>query len=178
MAPTKADFVPGPLYPKRTVPYQYASLWDHPSFPRRPTRAPAAGVGERVPRELKSRLKRSHGALTLLETLEHEVRDFLFSEPSEPSSPDSDYSEVDTDSVSLVDGATDSEEDEIVFVSRRTRSGVAVATAAATAATAVSDLGGASEKVVFKSREEEEGASFGFVPPRASSGRRWWGPGE
>lgn len=174
VAPTKADFAPGPLYPKRTVPYQYASLWDHPSFPRRTAPAPAAaGVGERVPRELRSRLKRSRGALALLEALEREVRDFLFSEPAEQPSPlEPDYSDLETDSLSCADGVTDSEEDEIVFVSRHERSGAGAVTvtAAAAPATAVAGLGRASEKVVFKSREEEQGANFGFVHPKRARG--------
>ncbi|KAF8531788.1 hypothetical protein BDD12DRAFT_650817, partial [Trichophaea hybrida] len=132
--PTTSDWEPRPLYPRRNVPYQYASLWEHPSFPRRPEQPPIPA--ERVPKELKNRLKRSHGALALLEALEREVREFLLAEDGEV---------VGEYESSVAAESEDSGEDEIVFVSRRERREGRVE----------------ETKVLFQSRVEEDGASFG-----------------
>jgi len=135
------------------VPYQYASLWEHPSFPRRDPPPPATAA-ERVPKELKNRLKKSHGALALLEALEREVREFLLA-PSEEDGMVGYESSIAAES-------EDSEEDEIVFVSRRERGeGVVVR--------------GEETKVLFQSKVEEDGASFGFVSPRKE--RKGWANG-
>ena len=149
--PTKADWEVGPLYPTRNIPYQYASLWDHPKFPRRPE--PQKVECNRVPRDLRNRLKKAHGARSLLESLEREVREFVLGPDAEEESQD------DGESVtSYEDSVHDDSEEEIVFVSKREK--VRAPREAAPM-----------QKVLFESLAEDQSAGFGFVSLR--EGRGW-----
>lgn len=130
--PSADDFAPQPLYQKRTVPYQYASLWEHPKFPHRPAPQHTLTDEDRIPRELRVRLKKARGALGLLERLEREVREFLLGGREEDEEED--------DCEDSVHADEDSEEEEIVFVSKRARM---------------------REKVLFQGVEGDKSASFG-----------------
>jgi hypothetical protein len=164
-APKASDFRPGPLHPRRIVPYQYASLYSHPSFPH-PVPAPTPDH-DRVPKQLKARLKKSRAAVALLETLEREVREFLYGEGlegsdgevSEGSDGDGEGMEIDgkfgeyreenrEDYEESVDGDSGDEgEEEIVFVSRKERQ--------------QQNDGGMRERCVYHSEEGNEGGKFG-----------------
>ncbi|CCX06189.1 hypothetical protein FPQ18DRAFT_334334 [Pyronema domesticum] len=164
-APKASDFRPGPLHPRRIVPYQYASLYSHPSFPH-PITAPIPDH-DRVPKQLKARLKKSRAAVALLETLEREVREFLYGEGlegsdgevSEGSDRDGEGMEIDgkfgeyreenrEDYEESVDGDSGDEgEEEIVFVSRKERQ--------------QQHDGAMRERCVYHSEEGDEGGKFG-----------------
>ncbi|KAL7269027.1 hypothetical protein RUND412_008324 [Rhizina undulata] len=145
--PTAADWEPRPLHPRRVVPYEYASLWDHPSFPRRAEVERQAC--DKVPRELKYRLKKSHGAIGLLKSLEEEVRDFLLVKTEAEDQDDGVLVYAESDDEGMKMDETDSEE-EIVFISRRKKDEKKRKREAMER-----------EKVLFESLLEDQSASFG-----------------
>lgn len=120
------------------MPYHYASLWDHPNFSRKIS-AKAQDIADHVPKELKVRIKKAHGQIGLLRSLEEDIRSFL-SRAHGNECLEGQYSD---DMVDVHSGAEDSEE-EIVFVSKKTRNyGTPV-----------------TEKVVFESLANDSSASF------------------
>lgn len=103
---------------------------------------------DHVPKELKNRMKKAHGARGLLEELEREVRAYIIEneereEESEAESEDTTSYYGEGEEV-VVQADSDSEE-EIVFVSKRERGGA----------------GGGRGKVLIRSAEEDERGSFG-----------------
>ncbi|KAI5777804.1 R3H-associated N-terminal domain-containing protein [Geopyxis carbonaria] len=143
--PSKADWEPRPLHPKRTVPYQYASLWDHPDLQRRRNMASQKlDVSDKVPKDLKVRLKKAHGALGLLEALEREVRSFVMGAEATGTinneDEDKDFNDVDS-----VDFGSEDSEEEIVFISKKLKK-IELPVV---------------EKVLLESRVEDPSASFG-----------------
>lgn len=139
--PTKADWEVRPVYPRRNVPYQYALLWEHPNFLRR-KEADRIDTGDKLPKDLKIRLKKARGAISLLETLEKEVRDFILSDQNE-NAKNLDNVEVNSEEPELID--VDSEE-EIVFISKRKKNRLPQPP---------------SEKVMLESLADDSSASFG-----------------
>lgn len=105
--PQPSDWLPASTSPRRTIPYHYATLIDHPAFASL-TAKPQHGPEEpKVPKELKTRLKKAHGAMEVLEELERRVREFVLDE--------------------RIADESDSEEEEIVFIGRGKREAVMVA---------------------------------------------------
>ena len=153
--PLPSDWAPTPTYPKHTVPYYLAPLWDADMAARSAAQTKRAGKGVRaekgpgsVPKELREKLKRAKAAKGLLQDLEEEVRKFV--EKWEERGR-----KVEREGLEDMD----SEDEEIVFVGRNgqmhdmpesPRSG----------------RGGEEEeverdKLVFHSLEDDHGASFG-----------------
>lgn len=112
-----------PTYPRRSVPYYLAPLWDAAEFQRgveekmkgkakgvhrgKARLSPAEEAAANIPREVRARLKRARAAKGLLQDLEEEVRLFLQKWGEKEASRRED---------GLHD--VDSEEEEIVFVGR------------------------------------------------------------
>jgi len=143
--PSREDWEVRPAYQHKVVPYQYASLWEHPLFPKSKEaareRRKEERAGEVVPKELKRRVKKAHGALSLLEALEREVREFMLGDDDEVI--------VENGEAEEEGSVQDDSEEEIVFVSRRR--GVAPK----------KEEIERKEKVLLESRLEDPGASFG-----------------
>ncbi|KAG0635887.1 hypothetical protein HOY80DRAFT_926530 [Tuber brumale] len=133
--PTASDWEVRPLHPRRHVPYEFASLYDHPKFLHNGNAAPNHRVAERMPRELKVRMKKARGAIGLLKSLEEEVRKFVLREQGEEKAGE----EGEKD-----DPVDDESDEEIVFISKRAK-----------------QLQLKSEKVLFESPVSDPGASFG-----------------
>lgn len=154
--PSAADWQPS-LHPKRYVPYEIASLWDSPGFEERRQRNQPKRQETRykTPKDLKARLKRSHGAIGLLRALEEETRKFLLSsleqEQLELERPESPVH------VNIEDVEDESDE-EIVFVSKKMRYQLKREESMKSFIEVL-----ATEKVLFESLLSDPNASFGFV---------------
>jgi hypothetical protein len=121
--PLPSDWEVHPTYPVHSVPYFLAPLWDaefKAKAQSKTTTRRANNVGDprahgsreeqaaaRVPREIRARLKKSRGAMGLLQDLEGEIRNFVEQWYSKKRQLAED---------GLVDA--DSEDEEIVFVGR------------------------------------------------------------
>ncbi|TGZ82618.1 hypothetical protein EX30DRAFT_370676 [Ascodesmis nigricans] len=133
--PAAVDWIPAPHYNLTPpVPYQYAALYDHPELIRRREEAAAKAreaktIPAAVPRRLKDRVKKAHGAVGLVEALEREVRRFVFGEEDEDGDHgehELNYGQAETEDGVLVmqedvSVDDDSSDEEIVFVSKRER---------------------------------------------------------
>ncbi|KAK6507485.1 hypothetical protein TWF481_005916 [Arthrobotrys musiformis] len=166
--PSPEDFSPTPLHPRRTVRYEFATLWD-PSNPLKYGYSPPVQKKDetRVPKNLKDRLKRSKGATDLLKSLEEEVRRYaatLWGCIDEYRQPDIDEDSCDDMDTSVefskcADEVGDSEDEEIVFVPR-------METIAVTSTEKVREVytpipSPPLEKPVFEAADNDQGASFG-----------------
>ncbi|EWC43385.1 hypothetical protein DRE_07712 [Drechslerella stenobrocha 248] len=183
--PTAADFSPHALHPVRVVRYEFATLWD-PSNPskygyasaNRSRAAPRAGDsdGNRVPKNLRDRLKRSKGAVDLLHSLEEEVRRYAVSlwgctdEHSVHSAPTTAATPLaDAESSVVEEEMKDSEDEDIVFIPRmRTVQAVPGDAATGKAKGNGQELGlhipvlsPPLEKSVFEAPPDDQRASFG-----------------
>lgn len=139
--PTASDWEVRPLYPRRHVPYEFASLYDHPKFPHKGNSTAIRQATEKMPKELKVRMKKTRGAIGLLKSLEEEVRKFILGGQDEKAREEEEKSDV----------VDDESDEEIVFISKRAK-----------------QLQLETEKVLFESPASDPGASFGFVflPPK------------
>ncbi|KAG0129698.1 hypothetical protein HOY82DRAFT_592359 [Tuber indicum] len=133
--PTTLDWEVRPLHPRRHVPYEFASLYDHPKFLHKGNAAANHQVAEKMPRELKVRMKKTRGAVGLLKSLEEEVRKFVLGEQDEERA---------REEGGEGDPVDDESDEEIVFISKRAK-----------------QLQLKSEKVLFESSVSDPGASFG-----------------
>ncbi|KAK4544092.1 hypothetical protein LTR36_004590 [Oleoguttula mirabilis] len=117
--PLPSDWEVHPTYPRHTVPYFLAPLWDAEyarSTQERKKRAEAAkapatkeeAAVRKVTQELKAKLKKSRGAKGLLQDLEQEVRGFVAQWEEKQRQLESE---------GLIDASSD-EDEEIVFVGR------------------------------------------------------------
>jgi R3H-associated N-terminal domain len=160
--PLPSDWEVQPTYPRRTVPYYLAPLWDAAEFQRsveekmrgkaknRNSRhgrghvSPAEEAASNVPKEVRAKLKHARAAKGLLQDLEEEVRLFLqkWSEKGERRREDG-----------LHD--VDSGEEEIVFVGRN---GV-MHDSPGRKEKYHHDVG--REKMLFEGMADDKGASFG-----------------
>ncbi|KAL9104786.1 MAG: hypothetical protein Q9187_008861, partial [Circinaria calcarea] len=113
--PLPSDWEVHPTHPKHTVPYFLAPLWDAGMAARtaatdKERKAKARredDSADRVPKELRERLKRTKAAKGLLQDLEEEVRKFVKSwEKKQENLQEEGLHDI------------DSEDDEIVFVGR------------------------------------------------------------
>lgn len=121
--PLPSDWEVRPTYPVHHVPYYLAPLWDagvrnaaeerrlaHRASKKTPaTNSTSDPQKGRVPHDLKTKLKKSKGAKTLLQELESEIRTFINSHATKAQ-------KVASNDAS--DHEVDSEDEEIVFVSR------------------------------------------------------------
>lgn len=116
--PLPSDWAPGFTHRVHHIPYYLAPLWDagirhraeELSATKQASAASRAGITEeigRVPTDLKSKLKKSKGAKTLLQDLELEIRTFV-----------KEYSERSASAIHDSEGEADSEDEEIVFIGR------------------------------------------------------------
>ena len=114
--PLPSDWEVHPTYPKHTVPYYLAPLWDanvsqRQENERKRREAAQKPKGEteaqgKVPKDLRQTLKKAKAAKGLLQVLEEEVRKFIKTWEEKTSKEQHTASEV------------DSEDEEIVFVGR------------------------------------------------------------
>ncbi|KAK5133813.1 hypothetical protein LTR08_007243 [Meristemomyces frigidus] len=153
--PLPSDWEVHPTYPRHTVPYFLAPLWDAEyarSTRKRAERADAAKAPvskeeadvRKVTQELKAKLKKARGAKGLLQDLEQEVRGFVAQWEEKQRQLEHE---------GLIDASSD-EDDEIVFVGRNG---------------AMSDERRkekqeetlAKDKLIFQSLVDDHGAAFG-----------------
>jgi hypothetical protein len=155
--PLPSDWEVHPTYPRQSVPYFLAPLWDaeyaratqerkrKSDEAKAPASKEAAEV-RKVTQELKAKLKKSRGAKGLLQDLEKEVRGFV---------EEWDQKQKQLEQEGLIDPDS-SEDDEIVFVGRQG---------------AMNDERRQEreektlrkDKLIFQSLVDDHGASFGYV---------------
>lgn len=158
--PLPADWEVRPTHPVHSVPYFLAPLWDAKyakesaqrneklrSKSKKSAEGPV-GVG-RVPKELKEKLKRAKGAKSLLQDLEHEIRNFV----QDWESKEQERMEAEK----LPD--PDSDEDDLVFVGRNGRMHDELPEPPSPRMSEEEFL--EREKLVFDAYEDDSGASFG-----------------
>lgn len=161
MPPSAADWEPRPLHPKRNVPYEYAALWDSPAFQKRQQRSQPKHQEsmDKVPKDLKARLKKSHGAIGLLQALEEEVREFVVGAQEQEQSEETREGERPESPVHVnIEDVDDESDEEIVFVSKKMRYQLK---RQESMKSFIEEL--ATEKVLFESLLSDPSASFGFV---------------
>ena len=154
--PLPSDWQVCPTYPKHSVPYFLAPLWDAEYARSKQDREKRVAAGKtpvskeeadakKVTQELRAKLKKSRGARGLLQDLEQEVRGFV--EQWEEK-------QRQLEKEGLID--PDSEDDEIVFIGRNG---------------AMSDERRKEkgeehlkkDKLIFQSLVDDHGAAFGYV---------------
>lgn len=155
--PLPSDWEVHPTYPKHTVPYYLAPLWDQDlaaqagaeKKKRESARKQAEAEDEstgKIPRELREKLKKAKAAKGLLKDLEEQVR--LFVKNWQDQTKDVREQEL------------DSEDEEIVFVGRNGQmndipSSPKISLDESDAAK--------DQRLVFDSLANHQGASFGYV---------------
>jgi len=113
--PLPSDWEVHPTYPRHTVPYYLAPLWDAQAYEKEAEKSRAhrkVGLekeqpGTQIPKEVRAKLKRAKSAKPFLKDLEEEVRAFVKKWNDQ---------HVEAKREGLHD--VDSDEDEIVFVGR------------------------------------------------------------
>ena len=159
--PLPSDWEVHPTYPKHTVPYFLAPLWDQDMAARanaeqqkredarKLAQAKDEGAGS-VPRELRETFKKAKAAKGLLKDLEEQVRLFV------KNWEDQSRKEV----LEL-----DSDEEEIVFVGRNGQMQDVPPSPKAKSNPYESDV--EQNRLVFDSLANDQGASFGLVLQRS-----------
>nr|POE54396.1 hypothetical protein CFP56_41335 [Quercus suber] len=153
--PLPADWEVRPTYPRQSVPYFLAPLWDAEyarATSERKKRADAAKAPaskeeakvQKVTQELRAKLKKSRGAKGLLQDLETEVRGFVEQWEEKKQQLERE---------GLVD-TTDSEDDEIVFVGRH-------GAMSDDRRQERADEALKKDKLIFESLVDDHGAAFG-----------------
>ncbi|KAL8799849.1 MAG: hypothetical protein Q9182_005598 [Xanthomendoza sp. 2 TL-2023] len=159
--PLPSDWEVQPTYPKHSVPYYLAPLWDATKQARESAeamkrknhiqRSQAPDGTGKVPKELREKLKKSKAAKGLLQDLEEQVRNFVQqweaknAKPAPAPKPDLDL---------------DSDEEEIVFVGRNgVMHDVPQSPHAVMDDFDEDDI--KRDKLVFDSLADDHGASFG-----------------
>ena len=159
--PLPSDWEVHPTYPKRAVPYYLAPLWDanmaakalderrkHASVSKPPTAEEHSA--NRIPKELRGKLKKAKAAKGLLQDLEEQIRLFVKSWETKTKKTERDESEL-----------IDSEDEEIVFVGRNGQMNDVHPSP-----TFVREKGNdppEDQLQVFDSLASDQGASFGYV---------------
>lgn len=154
--PLPSDWEVRPANNAHSVPYYLAPLWDA-EFARKAAARKAAAIektqpasseeaaSQKVARDLRTKLKRAHGAKGLLQDLEMEVRGFVEQWEEKQRQLEKD---------GLIE-ETDSEDDEIVFVGRNGAMSDERRRLAREEGTLEKD------KLIFQSLVDDHGASFG-----------------
>lgn len=158
--PSAADWEPRPLHSQKHVPYEFASLWDTPAFQKRHQRNVKSKqeVVDKVPRELKARLKRSHAAVDLLHVLEEEVRKFILGEQKE-TSREMEHERPESPVHVNIEDVEDESDEEIVFISKKMRYQQRKQDMSSSVSS-IADVR-VTEKVLFESLLSDPSASFG-----------------
>ena len=175
--PLPSDWEVQPTYPKRSIPYYLAPLWDQEGFARArkennhraPRHAQVHGSDERskVPRELREKLKKAKASRGLLKDLEEQVRIFVKK-----------WEDSNTSKEPRLESELDSEDEEIVFVGRN--GGMNDIPSSPSLDDFQLDKERDRNALVFDSLATDQGASFGFVftlnmgrSPGLQWSRRW-----
>lgn len=160
MPPSAADWEPRPLHSQKHVPYEFASLWDTPAFQKRHQRNAKSKqeVVDKVPRELKARLKRSHAAVDLLHVLEEEVRKFILGEQKE-TAREMEHERPESPVHVNIEDVEDESDEEIVFISKKMRYQQRQQDMSSSVLS-IADVR-VTEKVLFESLLSDPSASFG-----------------
>jgi len=170
--PLPSDWEIRPTYPRRTVPYYLAPLWDAAEFQRaietklKGRRNSARNHGKRVhvspmeeaaaniPKEVRAKLKRAKAAKGLLQDLEESVRTFVRKWNDRET-------RLREDGLHDVPLTSDSEEDEeIVFVGRSGAMHESLGKQERTGDGWNSDGTISTEKMVFEGLDSDKGAAF------------------
>lgn len=128
--PLPSDWEVRPTYPQRSVPYYLAPLWDATAnsranveqakraeaFQKRARASAVDGYCGEVPKELRVKLKRSKAAKGLLQDLEEQVRRFV-------RDWDASCAKAQKEKEVAAYPATDSEDEDIVFIGRNGQMG-------------------------------------------------------
>jgi hypothetical protein len=160
--PLPSDWQIQPTYPKQSVPYFLAPLWDAEYARTSAARNVATTKKEepaskeeaaaiKVTQDLRAKLKRARGAKGLLQDLETEVRGFVEQWEAKQKQLEEDG----------VIEETDSEDEEIVFVGRN-------GTMSDDQKRERQDQKLEKDKLIFQSLVGDHGASFGYVLLRSS----------
>lgn len=177
--PLPSDWEVHPTYPKHSVPYYLAPLWDahvaakkgadvHNRATQKKHERPAAG-DSKVPKELREKLKKTKAAKGLLQDLEEQVRNFIKQWEDKNKKP-----------ASASKPELDSDDEEIVFIGRNGQMhDVPQSPHAARDDFDEDDI--RRDKLVFDSSADDHGASFGCaynhfvsrVHKTDSYSRRW-----
>lgn len=157
--PLPSDWEVHPTYPKHTVPYYLASLWDanmsqrqEAERKRREAIQKTEGQTEaqgQVPKDLRQKLKKAKAAKGLLQVLEEEVRKFIKTWEEKTSKEQHTASEV------------DSEDEEIVFVGRNEHMDDTLSSPEASFYFVEDEI--QTDRLIFDSMADDHGASFGYV---------------
>ncbi|KAI4101451.1 MAG: hypothetical protein L6R37_004926 [Teloschistes peruensis] len=157
--PLPSDWEVHPTYPKHSVPYYLAPLWDahvaakkgadvHNRATQKKHERPAAG-DSKVPKELREKLKKTKAAKGLLQDLEEQVRNFIKQWEDKNKKP-----------ASASKPELDSDDEEIVFIGRNGQMhDVPQSPHAARDDFDEDDI--RRDKLVFDSSADDHGASFG-----------------
>jgi len=159
--PLASDWEVHPTYPKHTVPYYLAPLWDQDmaaragaekqkrETARKQAQASDEGAGK-IPRELREKLKKAKAARGLLKDLEEQVRVFV------KSWEDSSKKEAKAENPEI-----DSEDEEIVFVGRNGQMSDMPPSPKSKDRKKEDEI--ERDRLVFDSLANDQGASFGYV---------------
>ncbi|KAL6717075.1 hypothetical protein ACLMJK_004989 [Lecanora helva] len=158
--PLPTDWEVHPTYPKHSVPYYLAPLWDQDMAARAEVekenrdaarkRAQATDAStDKISREVREKLKKAKAAKGLLKDLEEQVRNFVqnweATTSKRPESPE-----------------LDSEDEEIVFVGRNGQMNDMPSSPKSKPTPDERDA--ERDRLVFESLANDQGASFGWVP--------------
>ena len=161
--PLPSDWEVHPTYPRHTVPYFLAPLWDADMAARNASSrkkgrastktAPQENPASQVPKELREKLKRAKAAKGLLQDLEQEVRKFV-------ESWDKKQKKLHQEGLQDIDSE---DEEEIVFVGRNGQMHDMPPSPQSKSkhCSVVEDEDVKREKLVFDSLANDHGASFG-----------------
>lgn len=158
--PLPSDWEVHPTYPKHTVPYYLAPLWDanvsqrqEAERKRRQTiQKHVEGQTEaqgKVPKDLRQKLKKAKAAKGLLQVLEEEVRKFIQTWEEKTNKEPHMAPEV------------DSEDEEIVFVGRNENLDDTLTSSEASFYFVEDE--NPTDRLIFDSMADDHGASFGYV---------------
>lgn len=176
MPPLPSDWEVRPTYPRRTVPYYLAPLWDAAEFQRaveaklkgrkNSTRSRGKGntqntgmspmeeAATNIPKEVRARLKRARAAKGLLQDLEETVRAFV----QKWNEREARLREEGLDDVPLT---SDSEEDEeIVFIGRNGAMHDSPGRKERQKEEGWDDETVSTEKMIFEGLDNDKGAAF------------------
>jgi hypothetical protein len=159
--PLASDWEVHPTYPRHTVPYYLAPLWDA-NLPtrqeaerkrREAVRKHVEGQTEaqsKVPKELRQKLKKAKAAKGLLQVLEEEVRKFIRTWEEKTNSKEE-----------KIAAEVDSEDEEIVFVGRNGHMDDMPRSPEASYYFVEDEI--QSDRLIFDSMADDHGASFGYA---------------
>jgi hypothetical protein len=159
--PLASDWEVHPTYPRHTVPYYLAPLWDA-NLPtrqeaerkrREAVRKHVEGQTEaqsKVPKELRQKLKKAKAAKGLLQVLEEEVRKFIRTWEEKTNSKEE-----------KIATEVDSEDEEIVFVGRNGHMDDMPQSPEASYYFVEDEI--QSDRLIFDSMADDHGASFGYA---------------